>query len=118
MSSWHRYQKLTLGVPELGLLVDLSKTGLSDDALTADPLVLAAFPAAFAAMAALENGSVANPDEARRVGHYWLRAPQLSPDTETREAIDGALRQIHSFVADVHAGRVAPERGPRGGDRG
>jgi len=111
MSSWHRYQKLTLGVPELGLLVDLSKTGLSDDALTADPLVLAAFPAAFASMADLERGSVANPDENRRVGHYWLRAPQLSPDAETREAIEGALRQIHAFVADVHEGRVAPERG-------
>ena len=32
---------------------------------------------AFADMAALEAGAIANPDEKRMVGHYWLRNPAL-----------------------------------------
>jgi glucose-6-phosphate isomerase len=34
--------------------------------------------AAFAEMAALEKHAVANPDEKRMVGHYWLRNPALA----------------------------------------
>ena len=43
---------------------------------------------AFAEMAALEKGAIANPDEKRMVGHYWLRAPALAPTAELREAIE------------------------------
>lgn len=42
---------------------------------------------AFAAMAELEAGAVANPDEGRRVGHYWLRAPELAPEPELAQSI-------------------------------
>ena len=42
---------------------------------------------AFDAMDALESGAIANPDEGRMVGHYWLRAPELAPDDAIREAI-------------------------------
>ena len=30
-------------------------------------------------MEALEAGAIANADEKRMVGHYWLRAPELAP---------------------------------------
>jgi len=30
-------------------------------------------------MEALEGGAIANPDEGRMVGHYWLRAPERAP---------------------------------------
>ena len=109
---WPRAQALSLHVPALSLLVDLSKTGLADDALRKDPLVTGAFPAAFAAMDALEKGAIANPDEKRRVGHYWLRAPELAPDAETAEAIRGTLTRIEDFAGAVHAGRIAPAKAP------
>src|SRR5947207_3176833 len=112
-SAWERYQALTVSVPELGLLVDLSKTGLGPRGLCDDPLVAEAFPKAFASMADLEKGAVANPDEKRRVGHYWLRAPQLAPDAETRDAIATTLAAVKAFAADVKEGRVAPERAER-----
>src|SRR6266545_5388369 len=110
---WQRYQALSLHVPSLSLLVDLSKTSLQDDALHRDPLLPAAFPAAFAAMEALEAGAIANPDEGRRVGHYWLRAPERAPDAETRGAIESTLASVKAFAENVHAGRIAPERAAR-----
>ncbi len=111
-AAWNRYRKLSLHLPALPLEVDLSKTSLPDDALTEDPLLSRAFPAAFAAMAALEEGAVANPDEGRRVGHYWLRSPALAPEEEIRSEIEGTLSKILSFATDVHAGRVRPQSAP------
>jgi glucose-6-phosphate isomerase len=68
---------------------------------------------AFAAMGALEAGAVANVDEKRRVGHYWLRTPEIAPDRALRAAIEETLGRIGDFVTDVHAARVRPERAAR-----
>jgi glucose-6-phosphate isomerase len=46
----------------------------------APPGLEAALGRALEAMVALEAGAVANPDEGRQVGHYWLRSPELAPD--------------------------------------
>jgi glucose-6-phosphate isomerase len=68
----------------LGLGLDLGRMGLTDADLN-DP----ALDGAVADMAALEAGAIANPDEGRQVGHYWLRAPELAPK-EAAEAIRGS----------------------------
>jgi glucose-6-phosphate isomerase len=64
-------------------------------------------------MAALEAGAVANPDEGRRVGHYWLRAPELAPEPELGRAIEETVARVKAFAADVHAGKIATESGRR-----
>ena len=112
-ASWNRLQRLSCHVPALGLSVDLSKTSLAADAFTVDPLVAGLFPAAFRAMEALEAGAVANPDEGRRVGHYWLRAPERAPEPEITAEIARTLERIEAFASDVHAGRIAPPTQPR-----
>jgi glucose-6-phosphate isomerase len=63
-------------------------------------------------MAALEAGAIANPDENRMVGHYWLRAPQLAPEDE-RAAIKKTLRQIKRFADQVHNGDISPQNGKK-----
>lgn len=63
-------------------------------------------------MRALEAGAIANPDEQRRVGHYWLRAPDLAPDAETSLAIRAAVEQVKAFAAGARAGRVQAPAGP------
>jgi glucose-6-phosphate isomerase len=68
---------------------------------------------AFAAMAELEAGAIANPDEGRRVGHYWLRAPERAPEAALTSAIENTLEAIQRFASDVHAARVRPERASR-----
>lgn len=63
---------------------------------------------AYDAMKSLEAGSIANADENRMVGHYWLRGPELAPTPEISRAIETTLKRILEFVADVHAGRIKP----------
>jgi glucose-6-phosphate isomerase len=66
---------------------------------------------AFAAMEALEAGAIANPDEKRMVGHYWLRDSARAPKPELRREIDETVERIKRFANDVHNSRVRGERG-------
>lgn len=61
---------------------------------------------ALAEMRALEAGAIANPDEGRMVGHYWLRRPELAPTPEIAAEIAGANARVAEFVRDVRAGKV------------
>ena len=67
---------------------------------------------AFKAMAELENGSIANPDEQRMVGHYWLRNPALSPTAEIRKEIEETIAAIKTFASHVHDGTLVGQNGP------
>jgi glucose-6-phosphate isomerase len=100
-----RYRRLRCDAA--GVALDASRTGLDDAALSAAAPALAR---AFDQMAALERGALANPDEGRMVGHYWLRAPALAPTPELRREIEETGRALKAFAAEVHAGRVRPER--------
>src|SRR5471030_3322861 len=100
-SLWQRFQKHHLGYEDLGFSIDISRMRFGDDFFqTMQPRV----EKAFAAMSELEAGAIANPDEKRMVGHYWLRAPQLAPTAELRTAITGTLEAIKAFTAKVHKG--------------
>lgn len=90
-------------VPELDLVLDLGRLGIVEDYLARiDP----AMRAALQAMARLEAGAMANADEQQRVGHYWLRAPELAPDPLTSEAIDRARSAVLGFADQVRRGVV------------
>jgi glucose-6-phosphate isomerase len=107
---FERFKNLLHHDPRLGLSIDVSRIHFAPGFFeTMEPRM----QAAFAAMAELEAGAIANPDEQRKVGHYWLRAPELAPDPATREAITGTLARIHAFADAVHAGRFRPERAAR-----
>jgi glucose-6-phosphate isomerase len=112
-ASLSRLRTLSAQVPSVPLLVDVSRTCLPNHAKTSDPLLLEAFPAAFTGMAALEAGAIANPDEKRRVGHYWLRAPELAPEPEITRAIEETVARIKAFAAGVHAAKIVPETASR-----
>jgi hypothetical protein len=68
---------------------------------------------AFEAMDALERGAIANPDENRMVGHYWLRAPELAPSAEIADEIRKTVQQVKKFAAAVHRGAVCPTHASR-----
>jgi glucose-6-phosphate isomerase len=106
---WQRYQQYLCPVPELDLTVDISRMGFSDDFFERmEP----AMQAAFEAMAELEKGAIANPDENRMVGHYWLRAPDLAPTSKESGEIRSTLEAVRKLAADIHGGKVRPPTAP------
>jgi glucose-6-phosphate isomerase len=106
--SWSRFKSHYYQNAALGVALDISRLPFPDGFLESmEPK----FAQAFADMDALENGAIANPDEKRMVGHYWLRAPQLAPNAELRDEITSTLEAIKTFAAKVHKGEIA---GPAG----
>ncbi len=108
LALWTRYKSQLFVDEDIGISLDISRMDM-DAAFFASTAQRA--HDALAVMAAVERGVVANPDEQRMVGHYWLRAPSLAPTAEIRGQIERALVQIDAFAADVHAGTVRTQRG-------
>jgi glucose-6-phosphate isomerase len=88
------------------LSVDASTSGIDEAALRQLP-----WDRAFADMAALEGGAIANPDEGREVGHYWLRAPARAPDLGKAEAIGSARDAVQTFARAIRNGAVRTDDG-------
>ncbi len=106
--SWQRFKDYYLTCPSIGLAVDISRMDFDDGFFAAmEPKIQAAFDE----MAALERGAIANPDEKRMVGHYWLRAPALAPSPELRTAIEGTVARVAAFARDVHRGAIGGAAG-------
>jgi glucose-6-phosphate isomerase len=108
-SLWERYQKYFSHYPALGLTLDISRMDFPDDFL---PSMQPRMARAFASMADLEHGAIANPDEKRMVGHYWLRNPALAPQPAIRQQIEDAIRAVKDFAHQVHSGTIHGARGP------
>jgi glucose-6-phosphate isomerase len=106
---WNRFNQHTYVYPSLGMTLDLSRMGFPDDFLTS---IGGRMATAFKAMAELEQGAIANPDEKRMVGHYWLRTPALAPNEQIRQEIEQTVASIKTFAAEVHAGKVRGAKGP------
>lgn len=107
---WQRYQNWLYFHEGLGLYLDISRIGF-DDAFVES--LQPKFDKAFADMAQLEKGAIANPDENRMVGHYWLRNPDLAPTPELTQEIVQTLEQIEAFAEKVQTGAIHPPRASR-----
>ncbi len=100
---WERFQKYYTEFPKLGLAVDLSRMNVDDAFFAA---MEDKVQEAFGNMEVLEGGGIANPDENRMVGHYWLRNPALAPSIEIRNEIEQTLVNIKDFAQKVHTGKI------------
>ena len=105
---WQRFQQHFTEFPTLGLALDLSRVNFPDDFFPAHE---SRMQKAFASMAELEKGALANPDEKRMVGHYWLRNSALAPNASLRQEIDDTIAAVKTFAKAVHAGEVAGTKG-------
>ncbi len=106
--SWSRFKQHYYHNTDLGLALDISRMDFSDDFFDS---MESRIQKAYADMDALEKGSIANPDEDRMVGHYWLRAPELAPSEDISEEIRSTLESIKSFAAQVHEGSIEGQTG-------
>jgi glucose-6-phosphate isomerase len=66
---------------------------------------------AFAQMRDLEAGGIANADEQRQVGHYWLRAPELAPSVAQATTIGDTIEAIRAFAEGIRSGREKTQDG-------
>jgi glucose-6-phosphate isomerase len=107
---WERYKKYLCICPTVGFTLDVSRMNFTAGFLEQ---MSGPMKSAFAAMEALEKGAIANPDENRRVGHYWLRAPEMAPEAGIGRAIRDTLADVHWFAEELHAGRIAPQTAER-----
>jgi glucose-6-phosphate isomerase len=107
-SLWQRFQQYFLHYADPDFSLDISRMKFSDDFFEKmQPKI----EQAFAAMQELESGAIVNPTEKRMVGHYWLRNPALAPTAELRADIEETNKRIKRFAADIHAGKIANEKG-------
>jgi glucose-6-phosphate isomerase len=105
---WERFQKYYSEFPELSLAMDVSRMAFPDDFLAS---MESRIQKAFTSMAELEKGAIANPDEQRMVGHYWLRNPSLAPTSKITRDIEEMLSSVRRFASDVHSAKIAGANG-------
>jgi glucose-6-phosphate isomerase len=110
MSSLENYLHNRFHVAALDMSLDISRMN-ADEAFFAK--MAPTMERALAEMRELEAGAIANADEKRMVGHYWLRAPRLAPTAEIRTEIADGVVAVKKFAEDVHAGRIRPPSAER-----
>ena len=105
---WQRFCDLLWYHDDLGIWLDISRMHVNASHLDA---MQSSFENAFVAMQELESGAIANADEQRQVGHYWLRNPQMAPSDEVRTHIAREIDLIEQFGKDVIAGAIKAPNG-------
>ena len=105
---WQRFCDLLWHHEDLGMWLDVSRMHLNNAQLEE---LTPRLEKAFEAMKALENGAIANADESRQVGHYWLRHPQLAPDPQVSQQIASEIDQIEQFGKAVINGTIKSPTG-------
>src|SRR5215469_13741839 len=100
---WARFQKYYAEFPSVGLAIDISRMNFPEDYLAS---MKTPIQKAFIAMAELEKGGIANPDEKRMVGHYWLRNAALAPTQTIRREIEETFAALKGFAKEVHDGVI------------
>ncbi len=102
---WETFKERLIYDAASGFSLDTSRLTYDDAYLNRmEP----AMQAALEAMRQLEQGAIANPDENRMVGHYWLRTPSLAPTEDLRHCIVSTVSAIKDFAERVHGGVIRP----------
>ncbi|MDR2777033.1 MAG: glucose-6-phosphate isomerase [Puniceicoccales bacterium] len=108
MDDWSEFKKYLFRSNELGMTIDFSKIGFSEKFFNG---MVEKIAVAHREMAALEAGAIANRDENRMVGHYWLRNSNIAPLPEIQRDIDDGIEKILKFSEQVHLGHISGQDG-------
>jgi glucose-6-phosphate isomerase len=102
---WRRYRKYVCECPSVGMKLDISRVDFPSKFFTDHEEQM---QQAYRAMRGLEAGDIANPDENRMVGHYWLRTPHLAPTNEIAHEIESTVLRIKAFAEKIHNREIMP----------
>lgn len=107
-SLWDRYRSYLIVDETSGFSLDVSRMRFDEEYLDRmQPKVVEALRE----MQALVAGAIANVDENRMVGHYWLRQSSLAPSKELASAIDNTLKRVKDFAHKIHSGKLTTSKG-------
>lgn len=109
-SLWQRFQRYFVRYGDIGFSIDISRMKFPDDFFDK---MRPKIDKALSSMRDLEAGGIANPDENRMVGHYWLRNPAMAPNPDLRRDIEETNKRIKQFATDVHSGKVKATDGEK-----
>jgi glucose-6-phosphate isomerase len=110
LSSTSEYAKGYYWQRKLGLSIDYNNFLMGSDLI--DPIE-EHFSSVFGELLELEAGGIANSDEGRMVGHYWLRDPDRAPDRAIKKQIESELAKVLDFAQTLHSGVVRPKSAER-----
>ena len=108
--SWQSYNQSITRYPQHGFSLDLSLMDIAPEYISA---LAPKIDKAFSDIVAIESGAIANPDEGRMVGHYWLRNAALAPTEELRKAVTEPIAALKDFAEKIHTGTIS---NPHGGN--
>ncbi|MCB1092034.1 MAG: glucose-6-phosphate isomerase, partial [Verrucomicrobiae bacterium] len=106
-SNWDRFHRHLVRDEGLGFSLDISRMQFSETLFDDLGPEIAR---AWSDLHALEAGEIANPDEGRQVGHYWLRTPSIAPAADA-EWIERVRLEINDFAAKIHRGEIVAPNG-------
>ncbi|MCB1079729.1 MAG: glucose-6-phosphate isomerase, partial [Verrucomicrobiae bacterium] len=106
-SNWDRFHRHLVRDEGLGFSLDISRMQFSETLFDDLGPEIAR---AWSDLRALEAGEIANPDEGRQVGHYWLRTPSIAPAADA-EWIERVRLEINDFAAKIHRGEIVAPNG-------
>jgi len=109
-NNWKRYCDFLFSDDSLGFWLDISRMDVEDNDFENFKDI---YSKAFNSISSLENGSIANIDEGRQVGHYWLRNPQIAPTQEISDLISNEICKISKFGASVVNGEITNTDGKK-----
>lgn len=110
LALWRRYKDHYCDCESLGIGLDVSRMAFYEGFFERMEPAMAK---AYEAMNRLEAGEIANPDEDRMVGHYWLRYPDLAPTDEVIAQIQHTLNAVREFTGQVHEHEITPPAASR-----
>ena len=110
IDKWKRYCDFLFCDDSLGFWLDISRMNVEKNDFED---FKEEFSKAFSSLTSLENGSIANIDEGRQVGHYWLRNHKIAPSQEISDSIFNEIQRISKFGASMLNGKITNSNGEK-----
>ncbi|MBQ7605781.1 MAG: glucose-6-phosphate isomerase, partial [Firmicutes bacterium] len=107
MKEWDKLCNNLFYDKKTGLMIEYGGMDISDKYIAEKSAKL---DDALVFMDELEKGCIANPDEKRMVGHYWLRNTEIAPKKEIADEINGAKSAVKKFADAVIKGKILSEK--------
>ena len=103
LNNWEKFSNYLWFSDELNIWIDISKINfIEEDFENIDQK----FVNVFKSLDELENGAIANIDEKRQVGHYWLRNSSIAPNHILQNKIDKEIYSIKEFGRGILEGNI------------